>query len=111
MDRGGYGRQPMNQGYDSHMGHGGPHGGGPHGGLMQHSGAGPNQGQPQGSVLMVYGLNMEKINCERLFNLFCLYGNVVRVGNFLIRTSGLRSLFGSYKVQIKTESNQRLKNL
>ena len=33
----------------------------------------------QGSVLMVYGINMEKINCARLFNLFCLYGNVVRV--------------------------------
>ena len=33
----------------------------------------------QGSVLMVYGLNMDKINCTRLFNLFCLYGNVVRV--------------------------------
>jgi len=33
----------------------------------------------QGSVLMVYGLNAEKMNCQRLFNLFCLYGNVVRV--------------------------------
>jgi len=33
----------------------------------------------QGAVCMVYGLNMEKMNCERLFNLFCLYGNVVRV--------------------------------
>ena len=36
----------------------------------------------QGSVLMVYGLNMEKTNCTRLFNLFCLYGNVVRVSFF-----------------------------
>jgi len=33
----------------------------------------------QGSVLMVYGLNSEKMNCQRMFNLFCLYGNVVRV--------------------------------
>lgn len=33
----------------------------------------------QGAVLMVYGLNMDKINCDRLFNLFCLYGNVVRI--------------------------------
>lgn len=33
----------------------------------------------QGSVLMVYGLNAEKMDCQRLFNLFCLYGNVVRV--------------------------------
>lgn len=34
---------------------------------------------PQGTVLMIYGLNVDRINCDRLFNLFCLYGNVVRV--------------------------------
>ena len=28
---------------------------------------------------MVYGLNPEKMNCDRLFNLFCLYGNVIKV--------------------------------
>lgn len=33
----------------------------------------------QGAVVMVYSLNMEKTNCDKLFNLFCLYGNVVRV--------------------------------
>jgi heterogeneous nuclear ribonucleoprotein L len=33
----------------------------------------------QGSVLMAYGLNPEKFNCQRVFNLFCLFGNVVRV--------------------------------
>jgi len=33
----------------------------------------------QGSVCMVYGLNPEKMNASRLFNLFCLYGNVTRV--------------------------------
>ncbi len=33
----------------------------------------------QGSVCMVYGLNSEKMNANRLFNLFCLYGNVIRV--------------------------------
>ncbi len=38
----------------------------------------------QGSVLMVYGLNMDKVNCIKLFNLFCLYGNVVRVSATLI---------------------------
>nr|KAG5714502.1 hypothetical protein BaRGS_006948 [Batillaria attramentaria] len=37
------------------------------------------QSSGQGCVIMVYGLNMEKMNCERLFNLFCLYGNVVRI--------------------------------
>ena len=35
--------------------------------------------QHQGSVCMVYGLNSEKMNAGRIFNLFCLYGNVVRV--------------------------------
>ena len=34
---------------------------------------------PQGSVTMVYGLNCHQMNCTRVFNLFCLYGNVVRV--------------------------------
>ena len=30
-------------------------------------------------VLMVYGLNPDKMNCERLFNILCLYGNIVKV--------------------------------
>lgn len=34
---------------------------------------------PQGTVMMVYGLQPERLNCDRLFNLFCLYGNVARV--------------------------------
>ncbi|XP_037090820.1 heterogeneous nuclear ribonucleoprotein L-like isoform X4 [Pollicipes pollicipes] len=33
----------------------------------------------QGAVLMVYGLNKSMMNAERLFNLFCLYGNVIRI--------------------------------
>lgn len=38
------------------------------------------QGQPQqGAVLMVYGLNHQLMNCDKLFNLLCQYGNVVRV--------------------------------
>lgn len=46
----------------------------------QHHHAGPNPYHPlQGTVMMVYGLNLERINCDKLFNLFCLYGNVVRV--------------------------------
>lgn len=36
-------------------------------------------GGPQGTVLMVYGLQSDRLNCDRLFNLFCLYGNVARV--------------------------------
>ncbi len=40
----------------------------------------PPTGAPQqGAVMMVYGLDHEKMNSERLFNLFCLFGNVVRV--------------------------------
>jgi hypothetical protein len=29
--------------------------------------------------MMVYGLDPEKSNTEKLFNIFCLYGNVLRV--------------------------------
>ena len=32
-----------------------------------------------GSVCIVYGLNMNKMNAARIFNLFCLYGNVIRI--------------------------------
>ena len=55
----------------------------PYGGGMDYDNMGGDQEggtmYQQGAVLMVYGLNHEKINCQRLFNLFCLYGNVVRV--------------------------------
>lgn len=41
---------------------------------------GPSNPVPQqGSVMMVYGLNLDKVNPDKLFNIFCLYGNVVRV--------------------------------
>ncbi|XP_061381010.1 heterogeneous nuclear ribonucleoprotein L isoform X2 [Danaus plexippus] len=33
----------------------------------------------QGAVMMVYGLDPVTINADRLFNLCCLYGNVVRI--------------------------------
>ncbi|CAG5093907.1 Similar to HNRNPL: Heterogeneous nuclear ribonucleoprotein L (Homo sapiens) [Cotesia congregata] len=33
----------------------------------------------QGSVMMVYGLQADKVNTDKLFNLFCLYGNVTKV--------------------------------
>ncbi|XP_011139201.1 heterogeneous nuclear ribonucleoprotein L isoform X2 [Harpegnathos saltator] len=33
----------------------------------------------QGSVMMVYGLQPDKVNTDKLFNLFCLYGNVTKV--------------------------------
>jgi len=34
---------------------------------------------PTSSVTMVYGLEPSRMTCTRIFNLFCLYGNVVRV--------------------------------
>ncbi|XP_075212823.1 heterogeneous nuclear ribonucleoprotein L isoform X2 [Lycorma delicatula] len=44
-------------------------------------GHGPANGASNagGCVMMVYGLNKDKANPDILFNLFCLYGNVVRV--------------------------------
>ncbi|CAG0923983.1 unnamed protein product [Notodromas monacha] len=42
--------------------------------LMSHQ----NQNQVTGCVMMVYGLDPEKMTCDRLFNMFCLYGNVIR---------------------------------
>jgi heterogeneous nuclear ribonucleoprotein L len=35
----------------------------------------------------VYGLDTDKFNCQRLFNLLCLYGNVVKI-NFLKSKEG-----------------------
>lgn len=37
------------------------------------------QGQQQGAVMMVYGLDKDTSNTDKLFNLVCLYGNVARV--------------------------------
>ncbi|KAL8219862.1 UNVERIFIED_CONTAM: hypothetical protein K2H54_035130 [Gekko kuhli] len=34
---------------------------------------------PNSPVLMVYGLDQSKMNCDRVFNVFCLYGNVEKV--------------------------------
>lgn len=33
----------------------------------------------QGSVMMVYGIDQSKMSADRLFNLFCLFGNVLRI--------------------------------
>uniref|UniRef100_A0A914C4P0 RRM domain-containing protein n=1 Tax=Acrobeloides nanus TaxID=290746 RepID=A0A914C4P0_9BILA len=43
-------------------------------------GADYGKGQPQeGVVIMVYGLNHEDFNCEKLFNLLCCYGNPLKI--------------------------------
>jgi len=46
-----------------------------------------------GCVCIVYGLNMKHINCMKLFNLFCLYGNVMKI-------KFLKSKEGSAMVQM-----------
>lgn len=64
------------------QGQGGPFmggAGGPGGASLSAMGQ-PQPGLPQqGAVLMVYGLNKDKMNADRIFNLLCLYGNIVRV--------------------------------
>jgi len=42
---------------------------------------------PRSPVMMVYNLHPENFNCQRLFNLFCLYGNIVRI-NFIRNKEG-----------------------
>ena len=36
-------------------------------------------GDSRGPVVMLYGLEPTKFNCQRLFNLLCVYGNVRRI--------------------------------
>ncbi|KRY92170.1 Heterogeneous nuclear ribonucleoprotein L [Trichinella pseudospiralis] len=33
----------------------------------------------ESTVIMIYGLNPTAVNCDKLFNLLCLYGNVIRI--------------------------------
>ncbi|KPP67140.1 heterogeneous nuclear ribonucleoprotein L-like [Scleropages formosus] len=40
-------------------------------------------GHSSSSVAMVSGLHPTKMNCTRIFNLFCLYGNIEKVSGFL----------------------------
>lgn len=64
--------------FESHDKFGGNHGMG----RDSFSGPGGNfmgGGSQHGSVLMVYGLNKDKLNCDGLFNILCLYGNVNKV--------------------------------
>lgn len=54
------------------------------GGFGQEYGAqqqqqGYGMGPRQGCVVIFHALNAEKMNCDKLFNLLCLYGNVERV--------------------------------
>jgi len=73
-DRRGYQEPQMNHGYGNSFV---PQGA--YGGSTNAMGAHPPRGPPQGAVLIFHGLNPEKMNCDRLFNLLCLYGNVERI--------------------------------
>jgi len=42
---------------------------------------------PRSAVMMVYNLQPDSFNCQRLFNLLCLYGNIVRI-NFIRNKEG-----------------------
>lgn len=44
-------------------------------------------------VLMLYDLDPTKINCEKIFNLLCLYGNVVRVSTILTYLNSSECLY------------------
>lgn len=42
-----------------------------------------------GCVAIIYGVDLLKFNCEKLFNLFCLYGNVVKIKVFVDKPGGM----------------------
>ncbi len=57
-------------------------GGGGGGGAMGRTETAPDGcgSGSDGGVLMFYGMPEGKFNCDKVFNLCCLYGNVIRVG-------------------------------
>lgn len=72
---------PSSSNYDSYSGGGGGggRGGGPPPDRDRDGHAGPNdRGSGRTPVAIVYGLT-DRINCQHLFNLFCLYGNIIKV--------------------------------
>ena len=77
--RGGYGGAP----HRSEFGDGGRDPGHnyvePDFGNTYGGGAGGGGGRRGGAVVMMYGMEPDKFNCQRVFNIFCQYGNVNRV--------------------------------
>ncbi|XP_014232816.1 heterogeneous nuclear ribonucleoprotein L isoform X3 [Trichogramma pretiosum] len=71
-------REPLHPtpGVPGRPGGGGGGGGGAYAGALNQA---PGASSNQGSVMMVYGLQPDKVNTDKLFNLFCLYGNVSKV--------------------------------
>ncbi|XP_066900984.1 heterogeneous nuclear ribonucleoprotein L isoform X12 [Halyomorpha halys] len=62
-----------------------------------------------GCVLMAYGLDPQQANPERLFNLFCLYGNVIRI-KFLKTKEGCAMIQMGDSVSVE-RCVQHLKNV
>lgn len=70
---------------------------------------GNNTSGGEGCVAMVFGLNNNIMNCDHLFNLFCLYGNVVKV-KVLVNKPGCAMV--QYGDRLSTEmAVQNLNNL
>lgn len=61
--------------------------------LPQASSSYMHGGNPSGSVVMVSGLHQLKMNCSRVFNLFCLYGNIEKVSFIFLRNYFLKVHF------------------
>jgi len=63
-------------------------------------------GRVGGSVVMIYGMEPDKFNCQRLFNLFCQYGNIVRI-------MFLKNKEGTAMVELDTQEavNKAIQNL
>ena len=58
---------------------GGPMGGGYNNMDRSYDNRGGMNRRGGGSVVMIYGINTDKMNCQAVFNLFCQYGNIVKV--------------------------------
>ena len=60
---------------------------------------------------MVYGINLERMNCDKLFNLFCLYGNVVKVLHidlFILWSIAFYIIKSLFNILVKLAINNRL---
>jgi len=89
MSMGGGGGMDMNRGNDGFHGHSSISGmamnnfggGQNYGGHNSYGGGNQMHSNLRGrsSVAMVYGLEPDKFNCQRVFNLFCQYGNIRKV--------------------------------
>ena len=63
----------------------------------------------EGCVAMVYGINHDVMNCDHLYNLFCLYGNVVKI-KILVNKPGCGMI--QYADRLSTEmAIQNVNNL